>query len=44
LIEEQIHEEIFQEKEDTDEVQHPNEQKETLVSMLLIDEDEFVQP
>jgi hypothetical protein len=43
LIKEQIHEERFQEKEYPNEVQHPNEQKETLVSVLLLD-DEVVQP
>jgi hypothetical protein len=44
LIKEQIHEESCQEKEDLDEVQHPNEQKETLVFVLPLDEDEVVQP
>jgi hypothetical protein len=33
-IKEQIHGESFQEEEDLDKVQHPDEQKETLVSMF----------
>jgi hypothetical protein len=44
LVEENIHEESFQEDfndEDPDEVQHPDE--ETLVSVLLLDEDDIIQ-
>jgi hypothetical protein len=44
VLEEQIHEEIFQEEEDPKEVQHPNEWDETLVSFLPLDEDEVVFP
>jgi hypothetical protein len=38
LIKEQIHREIFQEKEDL------NEQKETLISILLLEEEDFLLP
>jgi len=44
LIKEPIHEESFQEEEYLDEVQHPNEKKETLVTVLPLDEDEVFQP
>jgi hypothetical protein len=44
VLEEQIHEESFQEEEDPKEVQHPDEQDETLVSFLPLDEDEVVLP
>jgi hypothetical protein len=44
LVKEKIHEESFQEEEDPDEVQHPDEQKDTLASMLPLDKDEVIQP
>jgi hypothetical protein len=44
VLEEQIHEGIFQEEEDPKEVQHMDEQDETLVSFLPLDEDEVVLP